>query len=193
MTASTPSSISLTEQSERSERSDAPNGRSSGSLELIVGYITKPHGLKGDVLVHLVSNRTERMRAGSVFTTDRGPFTIVTCAPQADRWRVRFDVINSRSEAEGAARVELRAAPLDDPDALWVHELVGARVVLTDGSAVGVVESVEANPASDLLVLESGTLVPLVFVVSRVVGADGVVVTIDPPVGLLELNDPDPS
>jgi 16S rRNA processing protein RimM len=45
------------------------------------------------------------------------------------------------------------------------------------------VRAVEANPAHDLLVLDTGALVPIVFVVSQ---ADGVVV-IDPPEGLLEL------
>jgi 16S rRNA processing protein RimM len=81
--------------------------------------------------------------------------------------------------------LELRAQPIDDPDALWVHELVGSRVVLPDGTDVGAIVELESNPASDLLVLDSGTLVPLVFVVS----VSGGVVTIDPPVGLLDLND----
>jgi 16S rRNA processing protein RimM len=156
------------------------------SPELIVGYVTKPHGLKGDVLVHLVSNRpNERMRAGSVFLTDRGPMTISNCSPQGDRWRVRFAGIDTRNGAESLARLELRAEPLDDPDALWVHELIGSRVALPDGTDVGSVVELESNPASDLLVLDSGALVPLVFVVSVASG----VVTIDPPVGLLDLND----
>ena len=42
----------------------------------------------------------------------------------------------------------------------------------------------QANPASDLLVLRSGVLVPAVFLVER--RADGVVV-IDPPEGLADL------
>ena len=153
--------------------------------ELIIGYVTKPHGLKGEVLVHLISNRSERMRSGAVFNTDRGAMTITSCAPQGDRWRVRFVGVDDRNTAESIARLELRAEPLDDPDALWVHELVGSKVVLLDGTEVGVVVELESNPASDLLVLDSGTLVPLVFVVSA---SDGVV-TIDPPVGLLDLND----
>lgn len=153
--------------------------------ELIVGYVTKPHGLKGDVLVHLISNRTERMQVGSVFSSDRGPMTIVSCSPQSDRWRVRFSGIDNRTAAESIARLELRAAPIDDPEALWVHELVGSRVVLIDGTEVGVVVELELNPASDLLVLDTGALVPLVFVVS----ASGGLVTIDPPVGLLDLNE----
>jgi len=48
---------------------------------------------------------------------------------------------------------------------------------------VGRVVSVEANPAHDLLVLDGGALVPMVFVVEQ---RDGVVV-IDPPEGLFDL------
>ena len=43
--------------------------------------------------------------------------------------------------------------------------------------------AVEANPASDLLVLDSGALVPLRFVVSAEPGH----VTVDPPAGLFDL------
>jgi 16S rRNA processing protein RimM len=153
--------------------------------ELVIGYITKPHGLRGEVLVHLVTNRVaDRMRAGEVFSSDRGRLAIVSCAPQGDRWRVRFDQIADRETAESFAKVELRAAPITDPDALWIHDLVGSSVQLVDGTPVGIVESVEANPASDLLVFADGTLVPLVFVVS----SSNRVVVIDPPDGLLELN-----
>ena len=41
----------------------------------------------------------------------------------------------------------------DDDDTLWIHELIGAEVVGVDGRSYGAVEAVEANPASDLLVL----------------------------------------
>ena len=77
----------------------------------------------------------------------------------------------------------LRAAPLERADVLWVHELVGSRVVTTAGRLVGTVSAVEANPASDLLVIGEGILVPLRFVVAR--GDDGSV-TVDVPDGLLE-------
>ena len=82
---------------------------------------------------------------------------------------------------------EIRRLPvttLEDPDAMWVHDLVGARVVGVDGTDHGVVTAVEANPASDLLVLDGGGLVPLRFVVTRAEG----VVTIDPPAGLFDLD-----
>jgi hypothetical protein len=55
----------------------------------------------------------------------------------------------------------------------------------TDGAVLGTVESVQANPASDLLVLSSGALVPLRFVVAN---EPGVRVTIDAPDGLFDLD-----
>jgi 16S rRNA processing protein RimM len=64
-----------------------------------------------------------------------------------------------------------------------VHELIGSAVVDTDGSALGRVVGIEANPAHDLLVLDTDVLVPMVFVVEH---RDDVVV-VDPPAGLLEL------
>lgn len=149
---------------------------------LIVGYVTKPHGLKGEVLVHLVTNRLERTQTGTEFVTDRGTLHIEAAAAHGDRWRVQFAGVHSRTAAEALAGTELRAEAFEDPDALWVHDLVDATVELADGSPVGRVESVEANPASDLLVLDTGALVPLRFVVSAVGGR----VVIDPPLGLLD-------
>jgi 16S rRNA processing protein RimM len=76
----------------------------------------------------------------------------------------------------------LRADAVDDPDAVWVHDLIGSVVREADGTERGRVVSVLANPAHDQLVLDSGALVPSVFVVSCV---DGVTV-IDPPDGLFD-------
>ena len=55
-----------------------------------------------------------------------------------------------------------------------------------DGVDRGVVTAVQANPAADLLVLDSGALVPVVFVVGG--PADGEVL-VDVPDGLFELTD----
>ena len=152
---------------------------------LEVGRITKAFGVRGEVLVALTSDRTSRLDPGSVLTTDRGDLTVVSAARHQDRWIVQFEGFHDRDAAETWRGTVLRAEPFheDDTDTLWVHELVGASVVLADGSAVGTVTSVEANPASDLLVLDGGALVPVVFVVDHAPGR----VTIDPPEGLFDL------
>ncbi len=151
---------------------------------LEVGRITKPHGVRGDLLVALTTERTERLDPGSVLETDRGPLTVVSSSRHQDRWIVQFEGFTDRAQVETWRGVVLRAEPIDDgEDVLWVHELVGRPVVLLDGTAVGVITEVESNPASDLLVLDSGALVPLVFVIAT----DDAGVTIDPPEGLFDL------
>jgi 16S rRNA processing protein RimM len=149
---------------------------------LEVGVITKPHGIRGEVIVRLTSDRTERLDRGAVLESDRGPMIVVASRPHQRDWIVAFEGVRDRNDAEGLRGVVLRAEPLDDPDALWVHELVGARVVEMNGTDRGTVTAVEANPASDLLVLDSGALVPLRFVVAREPGR----VVVDVPEGLFE-------
>ena len=152
---------------------------------LEVGRITKPHGVRGDVLVLLTTERTSRLDPGSQLETDRGPLTVVRASRHQDRWIVQFEGFTDRAQVEGWRGVVLRAEAVDDGDTatLWVHELVGATVVLADGTEVGTVTEVEGNPASDLLVLDGGALVPVVFIATQEPGR----ITIDPPEGLLDL------
>ena len=155
----------------------------SGPSLLEVGRISRPHGLRGEVVVALTTDRTERLSPGTALATDKGVLVVQASRPHQDRWIVAFEGHGTRQQADELRGLVLRAEPLDDPDELWVHDLVGADVVTVDGEEVGRCTGVLANPASDLLELSSGALVPVVFVVDRVPGR----VTIDPPDGLFDL------
>ena len=157
-----------------------------------VGRVTKPHGLRGQVVVDLITDRDERVGPGAELQTDRGPLVVASARPQPkkaghtphNQWVVAFEGYSGREAVEGLRGLILRAEPIDDPDELWVDDLVGAYVVLVStGASVGTCVAVVANPASDLIELESGALVPVVFVVEH--GPDRVV--IDPPDGLFDL------
>lgn len=150
---------------------------------LEVGRIVKPHGLRGEVVVDLLTDRDERLAPGTVLESDHGPMEVVSARPHQHRWIVVFHQVDSREAADRLRGVVLRAEPIDDPGTLWIHQLIGSRVRDLSGRDLGLVTSVEANPASDLMVLESGALVPLVFVVSAVPGES---VLVDPPAGLLD-------
>jgi len=154
---------------------------------LEVGRIVKPHGIRGEVIVDLSTTRTERLDAGTVLSSDVGDLEVLYSSPHQHRWIVAFRGIEDRNRAEEMRGTVLRAEPIDDEDddTLWVHELVGALVYDVNGLLYGRVRAVEANPASDLLVLPQG-LVPLTFVVDQ----DGRRVTIDPPEGLIEPRPP---
>jgi 16S rRNA processing protein RimM len=103
----------------------------------------------------------------------------------ADRFIVSFAECGSREAAERLRGVELSAEGLEQPGTLWVHELVGAVVRDAAGASLGQVAAVEANPASDLLVLDSGALIPVHFVTGHDAAAG--TVDVDIPEGLLDL------
>jgi 16S rRNA processing protein RimM len=152
---------------------------------LQVGRIVKPHGLRGDVIVSLSTNRDERVAAGSTLRSDDGrEYVVVRSSPHQGRFIVTFEGVNGIQAADALRDTLLFASPIEDPDELWVHELVGAQAVDTAGCELGLVEGVQANPASDLLVLAGGALIPLRFVVGL---EPGVRVTVDVPDGLLDL------
>ena len=149
-----------------------------------IGRIVKAHGIRGEVIVELISNRPDvRLAPGSVLSSPRGSLEVLTSSAHQNRWIVAFRGIPDRNAAETYRNTMLSAEPVDGDDGtLWVHELIGAEVFDVDGRSYGPVQAVEANPASDLLVLSEERLVPLVFVKTRLPGR----VVIDPPPGLLD-------
>jgi 16S rRNA processing protein RimM len=154
-------------------------------MRLEVGRIARAHGLRGDVIVVPITNRPGRFVAGSHLWLGERELTIAASRPYQRGHLVRFEGVDDRTAAEtlrgGTLTAETPgAAP---PGEVWVHEVVGAEVVDRDERVVGTVVAVQANPAHDLLELDNGALVPMVFVVD--VG-DGRV-TIDPPEGLFDL------
>jgi 16S rRNA processing protein RimM len=143
----------------------------------------RPHGLHGEVVVSFLTNRAERSRPGTVFVTDDGPLTIESSRPFKHRWLVRFVGVSGIEAAEALRDRVLFAPPLDDPSALWVHELMDCVVIdSADGSRLGTVTAVVANPVSDLLELDTGGLIPLRCVIEH--GPGRIVVEI--PLGLLD-------
>ena len=159
---------------------DPDTPAADGLLE--VGHVGKAHGLRGDVMVHLSTNRPERVDVGTVLHSDRGPLTVERSQPHKKAHLVHFAGINSREAAEAARGLALWAEPIDDPDVVWAHEVIGAVVVDQHQVEHGPVVAMEANPASDLLVLDNGGLVPVRFVVDVEPGER---VTVDVPAGLL--------
>ncbi|HVA70500.1 MAG TPA: hypothetical protein VNF08_04165 [Acidimicrobiales bacterium] len=150
---------------------------------LEVGRIVKAHGLRGQVQVDLWSDRVERLAPGVTLSSERGPLVVLEAAAHQARFIVSFDRIHSREEAERWRGVVLSAPRLHDESVIWIDQLYGAEVVDERGVRRGVVVDVEANPASDLMVLDSGALVPLTFVVTLEANTR---VEIDAPEGLFE-------
>lgn len=131
---------------------------------LTVGHIRKAHGLKGEVVVRLTTNRAERVAEGALLLAGDRELVVKSSRPKDADYLVLFEGVTQREHADELRGTELRAEPIDDPDELWVHEVIGAVVIDRSGTERGKVVEVEANPASDLFVLDNEALVPATFV-----------------------------
>ncbi len=153
---------------------------------LEVARIGRAHGLRGEVAVTFTSNRPERTAVGARLYAGDRELVITAARRHQGRWLVQFDDVRDRTQAEQLLGVVLTGDVMDDQDAdadLWVHEMIGSAVVDRDGNPLGTVTAVEANPAHDLLVLDGGALIPIVFVTGHEPGR----LTVDVPDGLFEL------
>ena len=158
-----------------------------GLLE--VGRFGRPHGVRGHIYLKLSTDRTERVAPGARLWAGEW-FDVVSSQSMfntgPDRWVVVLKGIDDRNKAEAIVNRAVFAEPIDDPDAVWVHQVIGARVVGADGAAHGTCVAVISNPANDLLELDNGALVPTVFVEHVRATDDGYVCTVDIPEGLFE-------
>jgi 16S rRNA processing protein RimM len=149
-----------------------------------IGNIARPHGLLGELMVDLTTDRTaERCQVGQRWWAGDRELVVTAVRAHHHRWLVTFDGVATREGAEALAGSLLLAERIDDPDALWVDDLIGTVVVDSAGIERGKVVSVQANPAHPMLELDSGALVPSVFVLSC---SDGVT-RVETPEGLFEL------
>jgi 16S rRNA processing protein RimM len=181
-------------------------------MQLIVGRIVRPHGIRGEVVVDVRTDEPDaRFAVGSVLHTEPAasarpgtagpvpapaPLTIEAVRAHQGRLLVTFDGVYDRDVAENLRGVLLcvdsaDVPPPDDPDEFHDHQLVGLAAVTPAGEPLGEVAAIDHAPASDLLVLrrpEGRTaLVPFVkSIVPRVDLAAGRVV-VDAPEGLLDL------
>lgn len=96
---------------------------------------------------------------------------------------VKYAEVADRDTAESVHGAVLSAEAIVDPDELWVHELLGSVVVDQDGIDRGIVHEVHEGSVADLLVLDTGHLVPVTFVVGHGPGR----VTVEVPEGLFDL------
>ncbi|HLK00269.1 MAG TPA: ribosome maturation factor RimM [Streptosporangiaceae bacterium] len=179
-------------------------------MRVIVGRVGRPHGIRGELVVAVRTDEPDaRFAAGATVEAEQhGTLTIARSRWHSGQLLVAFTGINDRTEAAGLSGVWLsvdteRLPPPEDPDEFRDHELIGLAVRTVAGEPVGVVSDV-LHYGQDLLVVRptqsaqdaQGTygaqhecLVPFVkAIVPEVNVADGVLV-IDPPPGLLELDE----
>ncbi len=169
----------------------------------IVGRIRKAHGIRGEVVVDLLTDAPDVLFASGrrvlVGTVGGNPdprgtaLHIESSRPFKDSWLVKAREIGDRNAAE-LWRDRYLLLPQDElpppaEDELYIHDLIGMRVEEVSGAAVGTVAEVYELPQGLMLELageRKGALIPFSDEIVTSVDADRRLIVIDPPVGLLE-------
>jgi 16S rRNA processing protein RimM len=138
---------------------------------VVVGHVTKAHGIRGEVAVEVRSDNPDRFVDGaSVYTHDGRSLTMERAHEHGARMLVKFEGVDDRSAAEALRGQELVVPeswlPALDEGEYWPFQLEGCMVETESGRSLGSITEVIANPASDLWVATDDvgeeTLVPAI-------------------------------
>ncbi|WP_319541795.1 ribosome maturation factor RimM [uncultured Pseudodesulfovibrio sp.] len=171
-----------------------------------VGGVVKPHGIRGEFCIKSYADSPTIFGVVDALYLQNGdtppkPITV-------DSWREHKGLVlltakgvtdRDQADALRGRTVLVREEDLPElgDDEHYLYQMVGCRVVLTDGSEVGVLEGFYETSEQDtwVIVNEAGTeiLLPAVPEFVLDIDLDDEVISIDPPEGLLDLYlHPDP-
>jgi 16S rRNA processing protein RimM len=156
-----------------------------------VGRIVNTHGLKGQVKVEVLTDFDERLAQGRRLRLRDQWVTVEASQWQRDRMLVKLSGVDHIDDAKQLQWEYLLAAPEDlvlDEDEFMVDDLVGLNVVTAKGKSLGRVDSVEAYPAQDILVIGE-LMIPFVHQFVKSVDVEKKVITVELVEGMLEEPD----
>ena len=170
-------------------------------MQVTVGRIGRPHGIRGDVVVGVRTDEPElRFAQGSRLDTApaaAGPLVVAATKWHSGELLVRFAGIGDRDAAAELRGTWLRGdaaaiAPPDEPDEFRDTDLIGLAVRTVGGAAVGIVDDV-LHSGQDVLVIKMtdgrDVMVPFVLPLVPEVDVRSGFLVIDPPDGLLDLEN----
>jgi 16S rRNA processing protein RimM len=139
---------------------------------LVVGKLRRPHGVKGEMLMEVLTDFPERLKPGGTLYVEPAYETLVlrSLRPHKDGLLVAFEgCITPETAGEYRNRmVAVKTAnrpPLAEGE-YYHHQVIGLRVSTASGQTVGRVVEILTTGAHDVLVVRGETgpeiLIPLV-------------------------------
>ena len=146
-----------------SPRGDQESGspQQGGPAYLAVGRLRRPHGVKGEIVMEVLTDFPERLRAGkSVFVgDDHRPMTLVSLRPHQNAMLVSFEGIDTPDEI-GRYRsqyVFIRTADLPKlPEGEYYHhELLGMTFLDENDQVLGVLDEILETGANNVYLVRT--------------------------------------
>jgi len=131
---------------------------------LAVGKLRRPHGIRGEILMDVLTDFPERLAPGvRVFIgEEHKPFTIRSCRSQMEALLVAFQGF-ANSEEVGPFRnllvyVRADAIPNLGEGEYYHHELLGMQVVDEGGAHIGTITDILESAAHDIFIVQTAEL-----------------------------------
>src|SRR5690625_1256471 len=163
-----------------------------------IGKIVNTHGVKGEVRVIRITDFPERFNVGNtVYVKLNNELTALTITHH--RTHKQFDLLRfagyeSLDDVQPLLKLTLHITEhqltLLPEGEFYYHEIIGCKVVATDGQTIGVVDHILAPGANDVWVVERengrDALIPYIKDVVKQVDIDNKLITIELMEGLLD-------
>jgi len=139
---------------------------------LVVGFLRRPHGVKGEILMDVHTDFPERLKTGlTVFVgNEYQPMVLASRRPHAAGLLVRFHGIKTPEEAGLYRNTWVYVPAANRPELpegeYYHHQLLGLNVITDEGVDLGVLVDILETGANDVYVVREAdgkeTLLPAI-------------------------------
>ena len=165
---------------------------------VVIGRLARPHGLRGEMSVEVLSDFPERFVPGlAVVGVDaagkRRALVVSAVRPNGERLLMTFEGVSSRTDADALRSLDIavpKGSEVERPAGFVYHfDLEGCRAVDRSGRELGLVTGLEELGGRSLLSLRTPAgerEVPFIEPIVVSVDLEKRLVVLDPPAGLLD-------
>ncbi len=185
-------------QSKRTETKAKPGSPPTGEPDyLVVGVLRRPHGLKGDLIMEVLTDFPERLKPGTAVFV--GPahtrVEIDRIGTHSEGMLIKFAGVQSPEATERYRNQTVYVTTADRPrlpkGQFYEHEVLGFAVVEDEtGETIGVLSEIMRTGANDIYVVEradgSEVLLPVIPAVVLALDADRRMIRVHLLPGLIE-------
>ena len=176
-----------------------PQSSQQSETFILLGTVTKPHGIKGELKVRTYTetpgniSRYRRLYLSSDNGKTRVPYTNSLAKVSGNSVILRLEECSTRNHAEQLSGMQIWLPSSDllpvGEDEFYLYTLEGKQARTVDGLILGKIKAIVCTSGQDILVIQDAQkeyLVPLVR--QFIVAIDEERVVFDLPPGLLEIN-----
>jgi 16S rRNA processing protein RimM len=140
------------------------SGSPSGEpVYLVVGFLRRPHGVAGEIIMDVHTNSPERLKSGRrLFVGGKyQPITLVSSRPHAKGLLVKLKGFNTPEDAGQFRNQWVYVRTADEPPLAegkyYPHQLIGLQVMDENDNPLGELDEILVTGANDVYVVKDAT------------------------------------